>query len=290
MAIGFVVLVGSIAAGLSGLVTSSNTNRITLGQVRDLQYAADGAIEEAITEVRFLDRDTDGACGAPVGTTTSTLNGYDVRVVWQAVCGVVRTATGDLVAQRNVLFTACEDEGPTCAGTDVLVRAQVNFEQAATGEVSRTWVQAWSYDGRDEPPTTVVPSSDPSWTWEVYDGTALGGAVMAATTTPAIDVNWGSGSPDPSVGNDTFSVRVTRTLVLPAGSYTVIGGSDDGIRVSIDGVRVIDRWSDRSYGTNSVPVTLTAGAHTVVVEFYENGGQARLTLQILDTGGTDVSR
>ncbi|MEZ5249417.1 MAG: hypothetical protein R2713_09470 [Ilumatobacteraceae bacterium] len=67
MAIGFVVLVGSIAAGLSGLVTSSSTNRIALGQVRDLQYAADGAIEEAITEVRFLDRDTDGSCGAPSG-------------------------------------------------------------------------------------------------------------------------------------------------------------------------------------------------------------------------------
>ena len=160
----------------------------------------------------------------------------------------------------------------------------------ATGEVTRTWVQAWSYDGRDEPPTVVEPASDPSWTWEVYDGTALGGAVLASNATPAIDVNWGSGSPEPSVGNDTFSVRVTRTLVLPAGTYTVIGGSDDGIRVTVDGVRLIDRWSDRSYGTNSVPVTLTAGAHDVVVEFYENGGQARLTLQILDAGGTDVSR
>jgi hypothetical protein len=144
MAVGFVVLIGSIAAGLSSLIASSTNNRVTLASVRDRQYAADGAIEEAITSVRFLDRDAEGSCGASAGAHTTTINDLDVRVDWQNVCGVVRTSTGELVAQRNVVFSACVDRGDTCREDDVVVRAQVNFEQAATGEVTRTWVQSWS--------------------------------------------------------------------------------------------------------------------------------------------------
>jgi Na+-translocating ferredoxin:NAD+ oxidoreductase RnfG subunit len=144
MAIGFVVLIGSIAAGLSGLVTSSTNNRLTLTEVRDRQYAADGAIEEAITAVRSLDRTTSGACSASAGNRTTTINGYTVRVDWQNVCGVVRTVTGELVAQRNVVFSACVDSGVACPEPGVILRAQVNFQQAATGLVTRTWVQSWS--------------------------------------------------------------------------------------------------------------------------------------------------
>lgn len=147
MAIGFVVLIGSIAAGLSALVTSSTNNRLTLTDARDRQYAADGAIEEAIVAVRLLDRATNGSCGAAAGNRTSTLNGYTIRVDWQNVCGVVRTGAGELVAQRNVVFSACVDEGASCTEQDVVVRAQVNFEQAATGAVTRTWVQSWSVLG-----------------------------------------------------------------------------------------------------------------------------------------------
>lgn len=144
MAIGFVVLIGSIAAGLSALVTSSTNNRLTLTEVRDRQYAADGAVEEAITAVRALDRSTTGACSASAGNRSTTINGYQVRVDWQNVCGVVRTATGELVAQRNVVFSACLDGGAVCNEQSVILRAQVNFQQAATGLVTRTWVQSWS--------------------------------------------------------------------------------------------------------------------------------------------------
>lgn len=144
MAIGFVVLIGAIAAGLSAMVTSSNFNRISLAGVRDRQYAADGAVEEAITSVRFLDRTGDGSCEASAGASTSELNQLRIRVDWENVCGVVRTETGELVAQRNVVFSACFDLGAPCTEDEVIVRAQVNFEQATTGDVTRTYVQSWS--------------------------------------------------------------------------------------------------------------------------------------------------
>lgn len=144
MAIGFMVLIGAIAAGLSSLVTSSNYHRLTLDVVRDRQYAADGAIEEAITSVRFLDRSSDGSCEATAGNSVTAINDLKIRVDWENVCGVVRTVSGELVAQRNVVFSACVDTGVACPERSVIVRAQVNFEQADSGEVTRTWVQSWS--------------------------------------------------------------------------------------------------------------------------------------------------
>lgn len=143
MAIGFVVLIGSIAAGLSAQITSSNTNRIALASVLERQYAADGAVEEAIAAVRALDPATTGSCESAAGSRTSELNRVRIRVDWQPVCGVVRTDSGEIVAQRNVLFSACVDRGAVCAEETVIVRAQVNFEQAA-GAVTRTYVQSWS--------------------------------------------------------------------------------------------------------------------------------------------------
>ena len=53
LAVGFVVVIGAIAGGLAGLATSGVNNRVTLEQVRNREYAADGAIENAISQVRL---------------------------------------------------------------------------------------------------------------------------------------------------------------------------------------------------------------------------------------------
>lgn len=125
------------------------------------------------------------------------------------------------------------------------------------------------------------PSVDPDkWTMEVYDGTTLSGSLVRCSNESSLDKNWGSGTPDSKVGNDTFSVRWTRTWTWVGGTYNVVAGSDDGVRVWIDGRLVIDFWRDRAYGTSSATVALAAGTHTVIMEFYENGGAARATLAL----------
>lgn len=144
VAVGFVVMIGAISAGLASLVTSSMNNRITLTQLRDRQYAADGAVEVAIAEVRSLGTGLAASCGGVGGSTSSTLNDVAIRVDWHDACGAVRGSDGTIVAQRNVIFAACVDEGMVCTEDRVLVRAQVNFEQGATGDVTSTFVQSWS--------------------------------------------------------------------------------------------------------------------------------------------------
>ncbi len=65
---------------------------------------------------------------------------------------------------------------------------------------------------------------------------------------------------------------------LDAGAHTFTLGSDDGSRLYIDGVKVLDMWRDQAHATASVSPTLTAGSHLVVMEFYERGGLAKATL------------
>lgn len=144
LAIGFVVMVGAISAGLASLVTSSLNNRGTLEIVRNRQYAADGAVEEAVAQVRLQGGTALTACASPGGTVVDTLNGIAIRVDWRNVCAVVGSPRGGLVAQRNVTFTACLNTPQPCAEVDVIIRSQVNFEQASDGPVTKTYVQTWS--------------------------------------------------------------------------------------------------------------------------------------------------
>ena len=79
IAIGFVVMIGAIAAGLTSMVTSGIGNRIALERLRDRQYAADGAIEVAVATMRIsLDAGT-ATCG-DAWAESANLNGVDIRV------------------------------------------------------------------------------------------------------------------------------------------------------------------------------------------------------------------
>jgi hypothetical protein len=137
LAIAFVLLVGTISAGLVGLTTSSLGNRNALQVLRNRQYAADAAVELAVTKVRLL------TC-TPIEDSliADRFNRVDIRVDWRNACSVIQTDDGTVVAQRNVVFSACEGSSQ-CDATNTILRAVVNFQQVG-GAVTRTVVQSWS--------------------------------------------------------------------------------------------------------------------------------------------------
>ena len=150
LTIAFVVMIGAIVGGLAGLVTSGLNNTVTLERLRDRQYAADGAIENAIADVRTAMGGSDpfDPCVAktPKPAVLTELNQVKIRVDWRGACGVVQGAAGFVLLQRNVVFTACLDVGETCTAGMTIVSAQVNFEQGDTGPVQSTVIQSWSVD------------------------------------------------------------------------------------------------------------------------------------------------
>ena len=98
-------------------------------------------------------------------------------------------------------------------------------------------------------------------------------------------------SPDPRIGADTFSIRWEGVFTpRESGDYIFHGISDDGIRVFLDGTPIVDAWVDRGRtDTPSDPITLEAGTdHTIVVEYYENGGGANVTVDYEVNGNRRV--
>jgi hypothetical protein len=152
VAVGFVVFIGGVTAGLSALITSQLTGNTSLVDVRADLYAADAAVEDAIASLRGVIGTVAADCAgvqattAPMtgGVTRSTTNDRTMRVDWATSCGVVRGADGVAVAQHNVTFEACLDSPTSCTDATTLVRAQVNFEIGTAGSVTSTFVQSWS--------------------------------------------------------------------------------------------------------------------------------------------------
>lgn len=114
-----------------------------------------------------------------------------------------------------------------------------------------------------------------------YDQNAQQGQYFTGATVqrvdPQIDFDWGSAAPDAGIGNDDFSVRWTGQVeAMSSGDYTFYTRSDDGVRLWIDGVPVIDNWTDHAATENSsAPITLVAGTrYDIQMEFYERGGLA----------------
>jgi hypothetical protein len=91
---------------------------------------------------------------------------------------------------------------------------------------------------------------------------------------PEINFNWGTGSPDPAIAADTFSARWTGQ-VLPAftETYTFYTTSDDGIRMSVNGVQIINNWTNHGPTVNTGTIALTAGVRAnILIEYFENTG------------------
>ena len=115
--------------------------------------------------------------------------------------------------------------------------------------------------------------SDPAWQAYYWNNMALSGEPAYQTSEASLDHNWGGGRPYPAVQADAFSARWTRYLDI-VGPYRFTATSDDGMRVYLDGIQIINEWYDHGAKTVSVDRVLGAGHHWVVVEYYENAGDA----------------
>jgi glucose/arabinose dehydrogenase len=93
---------------------------------------------------------------------------------------------------------------------------------------------------------------------------------------PTVNFDWGAGSPAAGIDINTFSARWTgQVQARVTGTHTFYTVSDDGVRLWINGVLVINNWTDHAPVENSGTISLTAGQrYDVRMEFYESAGGA----------------
>ena len=145
----------------------------------------------------------------------------------------------------------------------------------------------WS-DGKSIRHVITTPQDDTTYTatyrplqpftGKYYDNTTFSGTPVLTRTDPRIDFAWGGGSPDAAVPPDNYAVRWTTTQWFGAGRYKFTAVADDGIRLYIDGKRVIRQWQGPANTEFSYVVELATGNHTIKVDYVEYGGDALASL------------
>jgi len=109
-----------------------------------------------------------------------------------------------------------------------------------------------------------------------FNNMNLTGAPALVRIDPTINFNWGDpGSPDPKVNVDNFSARWVGVVeALYSEPYVFTTNSDDGIRVWLNDLLIIDSWVDQgaTLHSSSVINLVTGQRYGLRVEYYENGG------------------
>jgi hypothetical protein len=116
------------------------------------------------------------------------------------------------------------------------------------------------------------------WLGEYYNNMNFIGAPTFTRNDAVIDFNWGEGSPGAGIPVDHFAVRWTRSVPLSAGNYRFDVFSDDGIRVWVNNVLIIDQWRSQPAGNFSATISLPSGNIPIRVEYFENTGRAAVAL------------
>ncbi|MHC5056995.1 MAG: C25 family cysteine peptidase [Planctomycetota bacterium] len=127
-----------------------------------------------------------------------------------------------------------------------------------------------------------LPPSGDGLVGEYYDNIDLTGSATLTRTDSQVDFDWGTGSPDAAIPSDAFSVRWTgHVLAQYDETYTfyVATGDDEGARLTVDGVSLVDDWASPAAGEHSGTIALSAGErYSVTLEYFEDSGPADVQL------------
>jgi hypothetical protein len=214
------------------------------------------------------------APSAPTGLTATTASSSQINLAW--------TDT----ANNETGFRLERKLGAGGTYAEIAAPAANVTSYSDTGLAASTAyyyrVRAYNATGNsaysNETNSTTTPSTPPA------NGTGLRGqyydnsnfTTLKLTRTDAtVNFTW-TGSPASGVGADTFSVRWTGQVQARfSQTYTFYTTSDDGVRLWVNGVQLINNWTNHSSTENSGTIALLANQkYDIQMDYYENTGTA----------------
>ncbi|MDF1838591.1 MAG: PA14 domain-containing protein, partial [Planctomycetota bacterium] len=195
---------------------------------------------------------------------------------------------------------------PTFVAPEGLANVDFTFElQVSDGESMQADLVTVTVNADNDAPSAVASVPKPGmWNYEYFDlpgssysnldqaGFTLEGGSQSSLTPTETGVTDSLNPSDFDTG-DLFGLRMTTQLVIDeAGSYDFQSYADDGVRLFVDGIEVLeDDGLHAARNASGDPVELTAGVHELTVVYFENRGAQVLDVSISgpDTGDAFVS-
>lgn len=286
------------------------------GPVFSVPYAESPANPSAVVKYRFkVATGEDGQKGlvADSGWLTPTTPVPGETITWDSPEGTLRDGiayTWTVITDDGIDNASAQPWigrlkldrrlGPTgpspmdTAGPATVNLASGNLAMAFTSQQVETLGggigMAFTYNSQTDRTTiqgldaNYYDALDPSQT-STTNFSFTGRTPVLSRTDAAINFDWEAGSPGPSVPVNYFLGKWNGFVNPPAaGSYTFGATADDGVRITVGGTQVLNRWSYSSGISWGTAKTLPTGPTPIQVEFYENTGHADIQLRVKGTG------
>lgn len=128
-----------------------------------------------------------------------------------------------------------------------------------------------------------APAAD-HWQGQYFNNMTLSGTPVFVRADPEINFNWKTGSPWPTVNDDQFSVRWTRSTPVEPGNYQFDVQTDDGVRLWVNGQLIIDQWHPNQAAGFSAVSFHPGGNMDLRLDYFEQEGAALIQLNISQVG------
>ena len=231
------------------------------------------------------ERGRSGILAASTADTAGTISTgflYPISPRWLAAgTHTVLAYTSDGQHEATALFQTGDAAAVTGTATAASSAQQATTAQeAATATPSSTVTPTVTptHTPSATPTITPLPTQTPfiitDWRADYWSNPTQSGPPLLTRNDLVIFFNWGEGRPDTSLGVDHFSARWHRTLNFDAGIYRFNIEVDDGFRLYIDNVLILDEWEEGPARTYTVDVPLSTGRHTIQVDYFERTGVA----------------
>ncbi|WP_216360300.1 PA14 domain-containing protein, partial [Flavobacterium sp. ACN6] len=262
----------------------------TLGQISNNDYYVTNASNNFQNRINGTEYSATTAGTVPASWNTA-VSDSNSRIILPAFTSDYHLQ--DVTANANLIGVAIpavttDIDGETRVkpymGADEVLPCAPTGDQTSFG--TESWIgYVYKWTGNTAP-NPINPSTLPDTSIATYIGTV--------TENKTFDRNMGANAisgvttiiPCEAAPTNKFLVRYKmRTTIAEAGNYYMVLAGDDGIRLYIDNQSVITRWNDHGYTTDVASKYLTAGSHEFVIEYYENGGDARATFSFDLTKG-----
>lgn len=232
-----------------------------------------------------------------INNNVKFINGIDVNAAGRAVfaggynSGIANDDGYALFSQTDVNTGG----SPACSISDVnsLTAIPINLPATSTSIISLN-LQAGSMTTlpigstfTNDISTTICSSIQPGTGTGLqgvyYNGTVLSGVPLLTRVDTTIDFELTYSkqpvvlSPAPGiVPEDKYSVRWTgQVQPMYSETYTFSALTDDGVRLWVNGVQLIDNWTNQAATEKSGSITLQAGQkYDIILEYFENTGEA----------------
>jgi hypothetical protein len=168
---------------------------------------------------------------------------------------------------------------------------QVSVVRYLDGNAHTYGVEYFEDSGQASVQLSILPSAPPQpvqqpvggvpqnqWLATYFNNTDLAGGSLLTQYVPRgaypLDLDWGYGPPAANVNAEYFSTRFEGIFFFDAGDYQFYARADDGVRLYIDNILVLDSWWDGYKEPTNNFRRIGGGPHTIRVEYYERTGSA----------------